>query len=188
MTAIIAGESISQIISDTKEIEIKINDFLKFMDDKEKKRKLIASNTFTVGAARLNIRVTPSDFKSPDYIGVYVGNLTDEDQVISAKFKHDSKRSWKMISTEAHAGFGASNFMSHEKYKTWANINGDIFKLEVSVTVHSKDSPEVPTSLRPEYLMTSVTLPIMMDEDTADFSLRCNTKTFRVHKNFLCNR
>ena len=72
MTAIIAGESISQIISDTKEIEIKINDFLKFMDDKEKKRKLIASNTFTVGAARFKIGVITSSV--PDYFGVYLLN------------------------------------------------------------------------------------------------------------------
>ena len=40
---------------------------------------------------------------------------------------------------------------------------------------------------------SAVTIPaltkaIMVDEDTADFTIRCEDKEFKVHKNFLCSR
>ena len=47
---------------------------------------------------------------------------------------------------------------------------------------------EVPRSLRSEVTILAATKAIMLDEDTADFTVRCQTKEFKVHKNFLCSR
>ena len=81
--------------------------------------------------------------------------------------------------------------MSKEDYRNWATINGDVFKLKVSLTIHVHEDnpdPEFPDSLMPEAIISSVNRVIMEDESTTDFSVRCDTKTFRVHKNFLCAR
>ena len=47
---------------------------------------------------------------------------------------------------------------------------------------------KMPVSLRSEATITAVNKTIMLDEDTADFTVRCETKEFKVHKNFLCSR
>ena len=57
-----------------------------------------------------------------------------------------------MKEVPAGAWVGNPEFLSYEKFKTWAKNHGDIFK---------------------------------QDEETADFTVRCQTKEFKVHKNFL---
>ena len=47
---------------------------------------------------------------------------------------------------------------------------------------------KLPKSLGSEATVSAVNKDIMLDEDTADFTIRCGTKSFRVHKNFLCSR
>ena len=47
---------------------------------------------------------------------------------------------------------------------------------------------EVPKSLGSEATITAVNKAIMLDEDTTDFTVRCENKEFKVHKNFLCSR
>ena len=74
--------------------------------------------------------------------------------------------------------------MSHQDYKNWAEKKGDVFKLEISVTMNLED----PIPSGPDQVVSTVNKVIMMDEGTTDFSIRCDTKTFRVHKSFLCNR
>ena len=80
--------------------------------------------------------------------------------------------------------------MSKDGYKDWAETHGDVLILEVIIEFHVRDNPvpEVPISLRPEGVISSVNRVIMEDESTTDFSVRCDTKTFRVHKSFLCAR
>ena len=36
--------------------------------------------------------------------------------------------------------------------------------------------------------LLTVNKTIMEDASTTDFTIRCDTKSFRVHKNFLCAR
>ena len=57
---------------------------------------------------------------------------------------------------------------------------GDDLKLEP--TLNEKDAPELSKQLSRE----EVTKNIMMDAETADFSIRCMAKTSRVHKSVLC--
>ena len=52
----------------------------------------------------------------------------------------------------------------------------------------SKPSLEVPKSLGKEVIISALNKAIMQDEDTADFTVRCETREFKVHKNFLCSR
>ena len=47
---------------------------------------------------------------------------------------------------------------------------------------------EVPRSLGSEATISAVNKAIMLDESTADFTVRCETKEFKVHKSFLCSR
>ena len=48
------------------------------------------------------------------------------------------ERSWEMKKGLAHRGFGWPKFLSHEKYREWAKTHGDVFKMEIVVTHHSK--------------------------------------------------
>ena len=47
---------------------------------------------------------------------------------------------------------------------------------------------QLPESLRSEAAIPALTKAIMMDEETADFTISCETKSFKVHKTFLCSR
>ena len=47
---------------------------------------------------------------------------------------------------------------------------------------------ELPRSLGSEATISAVNKAIMLDESTADFTVRCETKEFKVHKSFLCTR
>ena len=46
----------------------------------------------------------------------------------------------------------------------------------------------MPKYLGSEATISAVNKAIMQDEDTADFTVRCNTKEFKVHKSFFCSR
>ena len=54
--------------------------------------------------------------------------------------------------------------------------------------VRSKSKLNLPKSLSSQETLPKVTKAIMADVETADFTMRCPTKTFRVHKTFLCAR
>ena len=183
--------SVSHVLPETKKITVEIKDLLEEFEVGY--QPIITCPEFDVGRSWFRIDVYLNPKENPSHIGVSLWNLNDEDQITSGKIKHTSgqSRSWEKGNTTSDWGFpNFKNFMKLEDYKNWANKNGDIFKLEVSLTLHSKDAPASsdPTCLNPEYVRNSVNLPIMKDEGTADFSIHCDTKTFRVHKNFLCQR
>ena len=52
----------------------------------------------------------------------------------------------------------------------------------------SKPSLEVPKSLGSDVTIPAKAKAIMLDEETADFTVRCQTREFKVHKAFLCSR
>ena len=58
----------------------------------------------------------------------------------------------------------------------------------LTILLRSKPKLKIPESLRSEASTSALTKSIMQDEDTADFTVSCETKTFKVHKNFLCSR
>ena len=62
------------------------------------------------------------------------------------------------------------------------------FTLVLIFLSRSKPSLEVPKSLGSEITIPAKAKAIMQDVDTADFTVRCKTREFKVHKNFLCSR
>ena len=52
----------------------------------------------------------------------------------------------------------------------------------------SKSKLNLPKSLSSQETIPKVNKAIMADVETADFTMRCPTMTFRVHKTFLCAR
>ena len=67
-------------------------------------------------------------------------NHSDEDQTtsITVKLVSGVEKSWEMDMVEAGQSWGFIKFLSHQKYRKWAKEHGDVLKLEVVVTLHSK--------------------------------------------------
>ena len=118
-------------------------------------------------------------------IWVSLRNLTDGNQTISATVKHASGCQFHWNKEVIKAGDVRDEFlMTFKFYKKWApSYKDDVLKLDVSITL-TTPAPEIPITLRAK-AMNEV---IMEDEATKDYSVRCDTKTFRVHKSFLCAR
>jgi len=57
------------------------------------------------------------------------------------------------------------------------------------ISTQEEEVPKIPKVI-PKTLQNKETVnkEIMKDEETADLTLRCHNKKFRVHRNFLCNR
>ena len=77
-------------------------------------------------------------------IAVFLYNDSDQDQTCSATFKADSavpvkSRGWDRVKVKAKYEWGYSKFLSYGAYKKWAKENGDVFKLEVSVSLLTKE-------------------------------------------------
>ena len=97
----------------------------------------ICSPKFEVAGAEFCFFVLPDTL---GYIGVYLDNLSKEDQMcsVSVKLASGVERSLKMKKIPSGQGSGCPKFLSHEKYREWAKTHGDVLKLEVVVTVYRK--------------------------------------------------
>ena len=62
-------------------------------------------------------------------------------------------------------------------------LSGLVFSLNIFFRKKPRLELEVPGQA-----ICDVNKAIMVDEDTADFTLRCETREFKVHKSFLCSR
>ena len=63
-----------------------------------------------------------------------------------------------------------------------------IFSLHHPGVLLMSQEVSVPKSLGSQETLPAMAKSIMLDSETADLTLRCDTKTFRVHKSFLCSR
>jgi len=182
--------STSQLTSETKKIEIEVKDLLQLIDDQENQRKPIKSSEFSVGGHKFKILVYP-EHSSPQHIGVHLMNDGQDQTTTCTMAWHGYEMTWTNKVTETNIGLGFPDFLPHENYRNWVMNHGpDIFKVEVSLTLHIKKdtAPEVPLFMRQEDMVTSVNKVIMDDDSTADLTLRCDTKAFKVHRNFFCVR
>ena len=162
------------------EVEFKIDELLQKLSDNENNTKRIDSPKFNLGGVEMFIRVYP-DYKSSGFISVFLDNFSNQDQVCSATFKTPAgaEKGLKRAIVKAKvAGRGFPKFLSHAHYKKWAEENGDVFKVVVSVFIHTKET----------VTFSSFGQTIMEDDSTADFIIRCKSKTFHVHKTFFCAR
>ena len=165
-----------------------------FPEDTEYQGKgsYVSSPHFNVGGGYF--RLTLFDYDGDDDVNedIYINldNLSEGKQMVSGTITLPSgeKRSWSKEVLGGSWDLNDSLFcgtMPRKFYGKWAKNNGNDLKLKVSITVHES---EVPISLRPEAVISSVNRAILEDESTSDFSVKCDTKTFRVHKSFLCAR
>ena len=121
---------------------IKFNDFLQLIEDESKNMDKIRSPKFRLAGDDFSIDVYP-DNSANDWsgsIGVYLHNYGNEDQTISISVKESTgeKESLEMEEVEAGDRLEVPLILSHSDYREWAEDHGDVFKLEVMVTVHSK--------------------------------------------------
>jgi len=168
-----------------------------FQKEIENKKGAIISPKFKLGDVEMSVDVHP-DHNSSGYIAVFLHNYSDQAQMTSATFKANSSEvllSWKMKENKAQNIFGWVKFLSHKEFKDWAEKNGDLLKLEVTVTLHVKENSTdgwIKKKLKPESdvqeTFDSFGKAVMEDDSTTDFIIRCDTKAFNVHKNFFCNR
>jgi len=145
------------------------------------------SPRFKLAGVEFCIMVSHGYCEETNFFCVSLVNWSDEDQITSVTFTHESgtKKSWQMGKVEADNDWGFPKFLSHEEYKTWARDHGDVFKLTATVTLHQKWKSAEDGWIRSK---PSLGKTILGDDSTADFTIRCNTKTFHVHKAILCAR
>ena len=119
----------------TKTVGVEIPEFLKKIEEK----KLVESLEFKISEVEFFIRVTPG-YQDSEFIRVDLMNCSKEKQATSVTFLQGSGAavSWEMIEVPGDKGRGCPRFLSHEKFKAWANIHGDVFQLKAKVTLHQK--------------------------------------------------
>ena len=126
----------SGLISESTKKIIEIRDFSTKIEDPENNHKEIDSPMFKLAGVDFSIDVLPD---CSGYLCFYLRNYGDEDQTTSVAVKNGPgvDVNWKMMKVEAQ-GIGVFWFISHENYRQWAKDHGDVLRLEVVVTVHSK--------------------------------------------------
>lgn len=119
---------------------IKLHELLQLMEDESKKTAAIISPKFKLAGVEFSIDVYPEDTSAPGFIGVFLHNYSNDDPTTSVTFKESSgvERSWKMERDQAGKIEGYHQFLSHKKYREWAKDHGDVLKLDIVVTLHSK--------------------------------------------------
>ena len=114
--------------SETKIVGIEIPDFLMKIEGKEN----INSPHFKLSGVELYLKVKPGSH----FISVFLWNGSKEDQTTSFTLDGSGvEHSWKMKKIAAKDSLGFKNFLSIEKFKTWAKNHGDVFKLKAKVTL-----------------------------------------------------
>ena len=75
-----------------------------------------------------------------DDIGVYLHNYSNEEQMFSFTVKEASGGMWRgekfMVGKRGNGRALVEKVLSHKKYIKWSKDNGDVFKLEVLLTLH----------------------------------------------------
>ena len=78
----------------------------------------------------------------------------------------------------------------------YAPVDGkdEVVTLELEFSLHlpgpllSSSGVKLPRTMTSQETLSALNKDILGDEETADLTLRCGDKTFRVHKSFLCSR
>ena len=137
-----AFELRAEKIEEKKTVDIAIHDFTKRIDDQDNKKKGIFSPMFTVGDTSLKVCVHPQDWRddSAEYIAVYLYNEEKENVTATFTVRHasgiESEVNNGKDEMKPKGGYGDNKFLSHEAYKEWAKDHGDVFKVELEITLH----------------------------------------------------
>ena len=130
--------------SETKTVSVEIHDFIQRIDDEKNKKNAICSPMFYIGGYRFGVDVYPHPpyDGSEEYIAIYLNNSQEVDilgQGITASFtiKHASGVEQTFDKQELRQeSRGTLEFLSHAAYKEWTEDHGDVFRVEVKVTLH----------------------------------------------------
>ena len=135
----------SKFVSTSTKKTIEIHQLIKDIEDKDNKMKGIITPKFKLAGGDFSIYVYPEFTASSGFISVFLANFGKEDQMTSIAVKEASGKegSWEMDKIAAGKGQGFSKFLSHENYRQYAQVHGDVFKLDVVVTVHTKAESDV---------------------------------------------
>ena len=125
----------TKLVLESVKKTIKLHDFIKKIEDQEKKIKAIVSPKFKVAEIEFSIIVYP---EYDGFIGVFLRNYSKEVPSPMSSFTVKAASGVEMSREidDWYVGFGT--FLSHEKYREWVKTHGDVLELEVLVTVNSK--------------------------------------------------
>ena len=135
----------TKLVSKSTKKTVEIRDFISKIEDGDNNKKALYSPKFKLAGVDFSVLVYP-DKEGSGFIGVYLHNLSTEDQTTSVTMKHDSSNvesRWDMNKVLAGKGWGYTKFLSHEKYRQFAKDHEDVLKLEVLVTLHTKVKGDV---------------------------------------------
>ena len=123
--------------SETTKKVIEIHDLILKIEDEDNWAEAIVSPKFQLAGKDFSVDVVPDD---DGYIGVHLASYSDEDQICSFTVMETSgvEMSWEMEKIEADSWWGFPTFLAHKKYRGWAKSNGDVLRLEVTITLHTK--------------------------------------------------
>ena len=133
-------------VEKTKTVKLEFHDFLDISEDNPSE---IRSPKFTVGDISFTVSVSPMywDTDSQDIAVFLIPLKIDNEEVEEVGFekyithtctiKHASGVEMTMVDveTEMDTSCGAKEFLSQEEYKEWAKNHGDVFRIEVKITV-----------------------------------------------------
>ena len=130
----------AKMISTSTKKTIKVHDLLQLIEDDSKSP---SSPKFQLAGVDFSIDVLPDGaaYGVPGFIGVFLHNYSKEDQMVSVTVKEASgveSNWWEMEELEADTWWGFPSFLAHKRYRRFAKYNGDVLRLEVSLTLHTK--------------------------------------------------
>ena len=129
-----------KLISESTKKTMEIHDLIKKMEDPEKNQQWILSPDFELAGVDFSIAVFPDCSANgvPGFISVFLHQNSNEEQMVSVTIKEASGVVWGRKMKTEELEWGCYKFLSQEKYREWAKTHGDVLKLEVVVTLHSK--------------------------------------------------
>ena len=200
--------------SETKTVGLEIPEFLKKIEEKE----MVLSPQFKISGVDFHIRIAPGDddpdFTS---VALVNGSNEVQTTSASFLEGTGASMSWEMREIKiglgrdkflSHEDFKAwaknhgdvfklkATITLHQKGNTtgddWIRYCNPCLFLDLVLIYLHRSQPgkklKLPESLRSETSTSALNKAIMLDESTADFTVSCETKSFKVHKSFLCSR
>ena len=195
-------------ISETKKINIEIPNFLELIDGNDDSI-YYQTPYFTVAGNMFRIVLLPqADYEIViELVGGHSKDHAEDDmewiirkQILEVNpgprlshewYRRFAKENGDVLKLEAKVT-SKNRGAKDEDWKRYLNLFLDLFfpffLLQLLFLFRSKPKLDLPKSLSSQETIPRVNKAIMADVETADFTMRCPTKTFRVHKTFLCAR
>ena len=123
-------------------VSFSIPDFLKEINDESTKKLSIKSPAFEIGNKKFVFDIYPEIIPGYSSFGI---DVDSKDVILSGEWKETPLRqpprpfSNNHLKTES-ASVPRCCAMSHDEYKQWAKIHGDVLSLKVTLTLHLQEN------------------------------------------------